>query len=62
MIKRLYRNQKKGIIFGICEGIGEYFNLDPVFIRISLLLSLVFYGTGIVAYLLGFFLIPNKSE
>ena len=62
MIKRLYRNQKNGVLFGVCEGLGEYFNIDPVFIRIIWILALICYGTGAIAYLLACFLIPNKSE
>ena len=62
MRKRLYRNKKNGIAFGVCEGIGDYLNIDPVLIRIAWVLTLVCYGTGAVAYLLACFLIPNKSE
>ena len=60
MKKRLYRNPKKGVAFGICEGLGEYFNIDPVFIRIVWILTLICYGTGLIAYILGCFLIPIK--
>ncbi|MBE37259.1 MAG: PspC domain-containing protein [Flavobacteriales bacterium] len=62
MKKRLYRNKKNGVVFGVCEGIGDYLNIDPVLIRIAWILTLVCYGTGAVAYLLACFLIPNKSE
>ena len=62
MKKRLYRNKKNGVVFGVCEGIGDYLNIDPVLIRIAWILTLVCYGTGAVAYLLACFLVPNKSE
>ena len=62
MKKRLYRNKKEGILFGVCHGLGDYFNIDPVFIRIAWILTLTCYGTGAVAYLLACFLMPNKSE
>tara|TARA_B100001250_G_scaffold199659_1_gene171235 strand:+ start:1421 stop:1609 length:189 start_codon:yes stop_codon:yes gene_type:complete len=62
MRKRLYRNKQNGIVFGVCEGIGDYLNIDPVLIRIAWILTLVCYGTGAIAYLLACFLIPNKSE
>tara|TARA_Y100000766_G_C18844511_1_gene574987 strand:+ start:1042 stop:1230 length:189 start_codon:yes stop_codon:yes gene_type:complete len=61
MKKRLYRNTQDKVVFGICSGLGDYFNIDPVFIRITWLLTLIFYGTGIIAYILGYFLIPTKS-
>ena len=33
-MKRLYRSRKDKIIAGVCGGIAEYFNIDPVIIRI----------------------------
>ena len=29
-MKKLKRNSREGIIAGVCEGIGEYFKIDPV--------------------------------
>ena len=60
-MKKLHRNKNDGKIAGVCSGIGDYFNIDPVFIRITWLLTLIFYGTGMIAYILGYFLIPTKS-
>ena len=62
MKKRLYRNQKEGTLFGVCSGLGDYFNVDPVFIRIAWILTIICYGSGIIAYVLACLLMPNKSE
>ena len=62
MKKRLYRNPKEGVLFGVCAGLGQYCNIDPVFIRIIWLLTLVTYGFGIIAYLFCCLLIPSNSE
>ena len=62
MNKRLYRDTKEGVFFGVCAGLGEYFNIDPVFIRIIWLLTLVTYGFGIIAYLFCCLLMPSKSK
>ena len=62
MHKKLYRDKPRGVLFGVCQGLGDYFNIDPVFIRIAWVLTLVCYGTGAIAYLLACFLIPAKSE
>jgi len=32
--KRLYRSVSKKVIGGVCAGIADYFNLDPVIVRI----------------------------
>ena len=62
MKKRLYRDKERGILFGVCHGLGDYLNIDPVFIRIVWVLTLIYYGIGATTYLLACLLIPNKSE
>ncbi len=60
--KRLYRSRDKRIIFGICGGIGNYFDLDPVLIRLLwLLLSFFTGGAGFLVYLILIFVIPEES-
>ncbi|MFC7773524.1 PspC domain-containing protein [Flavobacterium sp. GCM10027622] len=51
--KKLYRDKDSGIVAGVCSGLGHYFGVDPVWIRIILVL-LVFagFGTGILAYII----------
>ena len=39
-MKRLHRNKKDGKIAGICSGIGDYFDIDPVIVRLLFLLAL----------------------
>jgi phage shock protein C len=40
--KRLYRSNKDAMLFGVCGGLGEYFNLDPTIVRlIAILLAFV---------------------
>jgi phage shock protein C len=61
-VKRLYRSREHRIIFGICGGLGDYFNLDPVLIRlIWLLLSFFSGGAGFLVYLVLVFVIPEES-
>ena len=55
--KRLYRSQRNRIIAGVCGGIGEYFNIDPVIIRI---LAVVIPGFGWFAYLVCAIIIPSE--
>ena len=51
--KKLYRDREKGMIGGVASGLGHYFGIDSVWIRIVLIL-LVFagFGTGILAYII----------
>ena len=48
-MKRLYRSKKDKIIGGVCGGIGKYFNIDPVLIRILWLFFIFVGGAGILA-------------
>ena len=63
MKKKLYRNTKEGMIFGVCAGLGDYLNIDAAFIRIIWVLTVICYGTGLLAYRLAALLIMTvKSE
>lgn len=50
--RKLYRDTEKGMLGGVCSGLGHYFGIDAVWIRI-LFVILVFagVGAGIVAYI-----------
>ncbi|UCE24567.1 MAG: PspC domain-containing protein [Candidatus Zixiibacteriota bacterium] len=62
MQKRLYRSTTNKVIAGVCGGLGEYFNLDPVFIRvIAVILALIPHGFGIVAYIIAWIIIPKPA-
>ncbi|MGZ9675233.1 PspC domain-containing protein [Flavobacterium sp. GNP001] len=58
--KKLYRDRDKGMIGGVAAGLGHYFGIDAVWIRIVLIL-LVFagFGTGILAYLILWIVTPE---
>ena len=63
--KHLHRSIKHSIIFGVCGGIGEYFNIDPVIIRLIFTLSILIGGWGVIAYLIAAFLMdppPRRAE
>ncbi|MGO4905774.1 PspC domain-containing protein [Flavobacterium sp. W20_MBD1_R3] len=58
--KKLYRDKEKGMIGGVASGLGYYFGVDAVWIRIALIL-LVFagFGTGILAYIILWIVTPE---
>jgi phage shock protein PspC (stress-responsive transcriptional regulator) len=60
MAKRLYRTKTEKKIAGVCAGLGEYFNVDPVLIRLIMVLLVFAYGIGILAYIVGWIIIPEK--
>lgn len=59
MKKRLYRSRDQKIIAGVCGGIGEYFELDPVLVRIIAVLFCLASGFGIIAYIIAWIVMPK---
>lgn len=60
--KRLYRSTTNRVFAGICGGLGEYFNVDPVPLRLVWLLVVIFTGVfpGLIAYILAIFIVTLK--
>lgn len=59
--KRLYRSRKNRVLAGVCGGLGEYFNIDPVIIRLIWAVLVLVWGVGILAYLLAWLIIPLEK-
>jgi phage shock protein C len=60
MYNRLYRSETNKVIGGVCGGLGEYLQLDPVLIRILAVLACLAWGSGILIYLLAWLIIPTR--
>lgn len=60
-MKRLYRRAEDRKIAGVCAGLGEYFELDPVFFRLFFLFSILFGGLGVIAYIMLWILVPLRA-
>jgi phage shock protein PspC (stress-responsive transcriptional regulator) len=58
-MKRLYRNTEEGKIAGVCSGLGDYFELDPVVCRLMMLLSL--FIAGPLFYIIAWIVIPIQK-
>ena len=56
--KKLYRSRHNRIIAGVCGGLGEYFNIDPVLVRVAFLVLSVIGGSGILLYVVLVFIVP----
>jgi phage shock protein C len=61
--KRLYRSRKDRIIAGVCGGLAEYFNIDPVIVRVIAVILLIPGGLpGIVPYTILWIIVPQKPR
>jgi phage shock protein PspC (stress-responsive transcriptional regulator) len=59
--KRLYRSSTEKMIGGVCGGIAEYFEIDPVIVRLIAVALIFVNGIGLLAYLIGWIVIPLRD-
>ena len=64
MEKRLYRSSHNRVFLGVCGGLGEYFNTDPVIIRVIAVILTVITSVvpGIIVYLIIALVIPLEGS
>ena len=61
MDKKLYLSDSDKKIGGVCGGIGEYFRIDPVIVRlVAVIITLASMGTGLLAYFIAWAIIPRR--
>lgn len=58
--KRLYRSSDEKLLFGVCGGIAEYFNVDVTWVRLAFVAATLIGGPGILLYLIGGIVIPRR--
>ncbi len=60
--ENFFRDSNSGFLGGICSGIANYFNIDPIFIRVIFGVSIFFYGTGLLLYLFLWIAVPKAKN
>ncbi len=59
-IRRLCRSNEDRILAGVCGGLGEYFGINTVLIRLIWVIVTLAGGSGILFYILAWIFIPRK--
>lgn len=59
MGKRLFRSRMNRQVGGVCGGLAEYFAVDPTIIRLIWAVSILVFGTGLLAYVIAWIVIPE---
>lgn len=59
--KKLARSRKNRMIAGVCGGLGEYFGLDATLIRVGFAILTLFWGTGVLVYIVMAIVIPLEG-
>ena len=62
MEKKLMRSRTNKVFGGVCGGIGEYFDIDPVFVRIlAVMLTFGIHGFGVLTYIIAMIIMPKRE-
>lgn len=62
MTNRLYRSRKDRLIGGVCGGLGVYFGIDPVIVRLIFVVLTIWGGLGFLGYLILWIIIPPEER
>ena len=62
MAKKLKRSKKDKMIAGVCGGIGNYLDVDPVIVRIVFVVSTLIGGAGLLVYLVCCICMPPDTR
>ncbi|WP_293890771.1 PspC domain-containing protein [Flavobacterium sp.] len=57
--RKLYRDKDRGTIAGVCTGLGHYFGVDAVWVKILFLILFFGFGTGFIAYIILWIAMPK---
>lgn len=61
-MKKLYRSETDRKLAGVCGGLGEYFDIDPVIFRIAFVALFFVGGFGLLLYLIMWLAVHTKSK
>jgi len=59
--KRIFRDEDDKIVGGVCSGVGHYFGIDRIWIRIIFLFAFFVWGVGFIPYLILWIVIPKAK-
>ncbi len=62
MTNRLYRSRKERMLGGVCGGLGAYFGIDAVIVRLVFVALAIWAGMGVLGYLILWIIIPAEER
>ena len=60
--KRLLRRREGRMVGGVCVGLAAYFGIDVNLVRLGFGIFSVFYGLGVLIYLIAWAILPEEGE
>ena len=59
--RRIFRDPDDKIVGGVCSGISAYFDIDPIWMRLTFAVSFFVFGSGFLLYLILMIIIPKAK-
>src|SRR3989339_1464054 len=60
MRDKLYRSRRVRVFGGIAGGLAQYFNLDPILVRVLFVVVTILHGFGILLYIILWIVVPEE--
>ena len=60
--KQLYRSRDGRLLAGVCAGAAAYFGIDVTLVRLGFAIFTIFWGLGVLVYLVAWAVIPEEGE
>jgi len=61
-LKKLYRNPEGRVLGGVAGGIAAYFGIQVAYVRLFWILSMLFFGTGFILYIILWLILPEAKS
>lgn len=59
--RRIFRDSENSVLGGVCSGISNYFDWDPIFLRLLFVFLFLSFGTGLILYIILWIVIPEAK-
>lgn len=59
--RRVFRDPDDAVVSGVCSGISNYFDLDPIWLRGAFAISFFVFGSGLILYIILWMIIPKAK-
>ncbi len=59
--KKLHRSRRDKKIAGVCGGFADYLDVDPTLVRVVWLMTALFIGSGFLAYIIAWIVMPAET-
>ena len=60
--KRLHKSESDKKLCGVCGGIAEYFDIDPMLVRLAWIIFCLAGGSGVLGYISAALVMPEDPN